>query len=512
MLLRGGLVIFIGGLAATSIVLLIHLYTTRGAPAAGWKPLIDWLPDPVLEKIVAPKCSSQLDWLDRIDRPSVFNYARREVVVRLNPHVNRSLLTKVEESLFPRTHEINLSEDSVADWTLCQDPLILDVPAVASEPADASYVVFGISTTMQRLKDSIPALMRWLPKTRAKLVVIVIEDDTTPANDKQMEVLQAHMRDLGIDTTLIHPKEKWYNFSIRYFSLIKAMYTHRTPQTRWVSLIDDDTFFPSMSALLAMLDKHDDAKEIYLGAVSEDWWATVRYGMMAFGGAGIFLSLPLAELVDRLHDICIENSHAPAGDIRVKECIIWETDHKITPVPELHQMDLHGDLSGFFESGRLPLSLHHWKEEEWGGMSLPLPEIHRITDICGDCFMQRWQFGPDMILSNGISISVYPKQGLKKGGVGGVDGKAFDFDKLERTWDDASDVEGSINHGFDHSLPPTRRKLVVDEEKITFKLHEMEVIREGVIRQSYFHQGVNGTLDTVYDLIWMREDNAQSAT
>ena len=509
MRLRAGLVLFTGGLALTSVVLLIHLYLTRGAPAAEWKPSTDWLPRPVLEHVVAPECSNKLDWLDRIDRPSVFQYARREIVVKSNPHINRSLLTKVEEPLFPKTQKIDLSKDSIAQWRHCQDPLMLDVPAISPGPCDASHMIFGISTTIQRLNDSLPALLRWLPMTRAKLVVIVKQDDRTSANGEQMAALQAHMQELGINATLVHPMEEWYNYSIRYFSLIRAMYNHRTPQTRWVTLIDDDTFFPSMPALLGMLKEHDHTKELYLGAMSEDWWATVRYGMMAFGGAGIFLSLPMAKTVDRLYDTCIEQSRAPAGDIRVKECIIWETDHKITPLPELHQMDLHGDLSGFFESGRLPLSLHHWKEEEWGGMSLPLPEIHRIADVCGDCFMQRWQFGSDVILANGISISVYPKQGLKKGG---IDGKAFDFDKLERTWDDTYDVEGSINHGFDHSLPPTRRKLVAEDEKITFKLHEMEVMSEGVIRQSYFHEGVNGTLDTVYDLIWMRGDDVQTAT
>lgn len=509
MLLRGGMVLFVGAITLTSIALLVHLYISSGGPATRWASSRAWLPGSVLEKITAPTCTTKLDWLDRIDRPSAFHYARREIVVKSNFNLNRSLLTKVKEPLFANTQKIDLSEDSVAKWKYCQDPMILDVPPIPAKPADASHLLFGISTTIKRLDQSIPALLRWLPRTRAKLVVIVIADDKTPAKEKEMNALQAYMRDLGIDATLIHPLREWHNFSMRYFSLIRAMYFYRTSQTRWVSLIDDDTFFPSMPALLSMLEEHDHTKTIYLGALSEDWWATVRYGLMAFGGAGIFLSLPMAQEMDRLHDKCIQSSHAPAGDIRVKECIIRETDRKMRAVPELHQMDLHGDLSGFFESGRLPLSLHHWKEEGWGGMSLPLPNIHRIADICGECFMQRWQFGSDMILSNGISITIYPKQGLKKGG---IDGLPFDFGKLERTWDDALDVQGSINHGFDHSLPPTRRKLVAEEEKITFKLHETETYSGGVVRQSYFHKGVNGTLDGVFDLIWMREDNQEPVT
>ena len=498
MLLRSRIALLLGGLVLISGGLLLHFQISRHTSSAGWPHPEEWLPEPMLDKVVKPKCSLEIDWLRRADRPSTFNYARREIIVKSNPDVTRSLITKVDEKLFGRTQEIDLSENSVTKWKHCQDPLILEVPAIPSEPADASHIIFGISTTMKRLEDTIPALMRWIPKTQAKLVVIVIEDDERRANDKEMEALQKHMRDLGIEATLVHPMSDEYNFSEKYFSLVKEMYKHKNEKTKWVSLIDDDTFFPSMPALISMLDSYDATKEYYLGAISEDWWSTSIYGIMGFGGAGIFLSLPLAAILDKLHDSCLKRSRTTAGDIRVKECIIWNTDNKLVSIRDLHQMDLGGDLSGFFESGRLPLSLHHWKGDKWEGMPIPLPEMHRIADICGECFLQRWQFGNDMILTNAISIATYPKHGVD-----------FDTDKLEMTWRHGNLVEGTINAGWDHSLPPTRPGLVLDEEKIRFALREMEVVDQRSIRQTYVHEGVDGGLDTVYDLIWRRDDEAQ---
>lgn len=76
--------------------------------------------------------------------------------------------------------------------------------------------------------------------------------------------------------------------------------------------------------------------------------------------------------------------------------------------------------------------------------------MHLVADICGDCFLQRWQVGDDMLLVNGFSIASYPHGGVKQ----------LDLEKVEETWDHARVVDGSVNeNGVDHSLGPTRPKL-----------------------------------------------------
>ena len=371
-----------------------------------------------------------------------------------------------------------------------------------------------MSTTLKRLDESITQLLRWLPHTQAKLFVIVIESERldTPeeqedieavaANPGRMDALQTKMRDLGMDVTLFAPLGLQDSFSEKYFSIVKVAYDHSNDKTMWISLLDDDTFFPSMAAILSMLSKYNPHEQHYIGGISEDWWSVSHYGMMAFGGAGVFLSTPLAEILAKNYKVCKEDSYASAGDIRVMECIHRLTQTPLTNERDLHQIDLDGDLSGIYESGRLPSSLHHWKTRG-GGQSIgsggvSLPRMHLVADVCGDCFLQRWQFGNDIVLTNGYSISFYPDGRLK----------LLNMEAAEETWDEPAVVEGSFNRGVDHSLAPLRPKLVLDEEKIQYRLIESAAV-EGGVRQSYLHRGVGEDIDSLLEIFWIAGEGSK---
>ena len=492
MLLRSRIVAFVCLLSLITIILVTQLYSRRNPAASGWIPPFGGRP-------IEP-CPDRLEWLDRLNLTYPIRYAHRDIVSRPTSKAKRDPVSKVEDDLFPETQTIDLSDNPKVELQHCKDPLILEVPTFPRDPVDASQVIFGISTTIKRLEDTIPQLMRWLPHTNAKLFVIIIEagedKEESPwvaANQTQVAELQTKMRGLGLDVTLVEPLRKQDIFAERYFSLAEVMYTNRGPDTEWITLIDDDTFFPSIPSVLSMLAEYDSNEQFYIGALSEDWWSVVHYGMMGFGGAGIFLSIAMAESIHNNYNHCRADSRSSAGDIRIMECIIYNTNAKLTNVPELHQIDVHGDLSGIYESGRMPLSLHHWKGGGPDNKGYNLPTMHLVADVCGDCFLQRWQFGKDTLLSNGFSISVYPK--------GDLDG--MDFDKLEETWDAPSIVEDSINRGTAHSLGPTRRKEIMEEEKVQYRLMDSVVI-DGGVRQTYLHPGVDGDIDTVLELVWVQ--------
>ncbi|KAL9602620.1 MAG: hypothetical protein Q9219_001764 [cf. Caloplaca sp. 3 TL-2023] len=461
----------------------------------------EWIPS--FSTKAAQPCPDNLDWLLPLDLTYPVKYARREILVNPTVEAERLSVTKHDGPLFPDFQSLDLTDNTKVHLKHCKDPLILDVPKEAKRPADASHIVFGISTTLNRLQESIPALLRWLPNTKARLFVIAIKDDDMPdesedrfhpADSKDMSELQSLMRRLGLDVTIVHPLSKHHWFSQRYFSLVRVMYQRRQPETKWISLIDDDTFFLSIPSLVERLADFDPREQHYVGALSEDWWSVTRYGLMAFGGAGIFVSVPLAETIDAQYEDCQERSHTSAGDIRLRECISWHTSTKLTNVLDLHQIDIHNDLSGIYESGRLPLSLHHWKGGGPDGKGYSLHTMHLVADICGDCFLQRWQFGKDMLLVNGFSIATYPKGGVKQ----------LDLEKMEETWDHPSVVEGSVNtNGVDHSLGPTRPKLDLEKEKLQYRLVDSRVV-DGAVRQVYFRKDANGEQDSVLELLWRR--------
>ena len=430
------------------------------------------------------KAESQA-WLTRLNLTYPLKHTFREIITRQVPDLQRAPLTKVNESLYPAFQMINSTQEITNP---SHQPLVLEVPPFDKGPANASNMIFGIQTTISRLDASVPHLARWLPNTGAKLCVVLKESEEIMVNLDQMLGLQTRMRDQGFDVTLYAAKEQ-DTFPQRYFSLVSLMYSQRTQYTRWVTLIDDDTFFPSMPALTSMLAKYDPTEQYYIGSLSEEWWAVAHYGLMAFGGAGVFLSIPLAQVIDRNKEACGNNLRTSAGDITVMDCIYEHTSTKLTHITDLHQADMHDDLSGFYESGRKHLSLHHWKTGYIFGGGLPMAAMHLVADVCGECFLQRFQFGDDVVLTNGYSVAFYPKGHPNK----------VDMDKLEHTW--------NINQDVKHSLGPTRPRLELEVEKVQYSFLDA-VATEAGVRQLYLHKGVEGQPDSVVELLWRQESPA----
>ena len=457
-------------------------------------------------------CQGTFEWLNELDIPFPVKYARRDIVIRSNPTVQRLSNTKIDGPLFGDVRIVTPGKGNhESDSPTCLEPLSMDVPAFADAPTNASHIIFGAATTMDRLEVSLPYFERWLAYTNARLFVVVTGSDGKAPNSEYMAEFQSRMRGLGLAVTLVKPLNHKDGILERYFSLVKILYSNVDEHTRWLGFIDDDTFVTSMSALASALDKYDHTQLRYLGALSEEWWTVILYGFIGMGGAGIFLSVPLAEIVNANHDECKKNSRMGFGDHKIYECIERHAKIPLTSLPGLHQIDIHGDRSGVFESGRQILTLHHWKEGYWDergegpdgirhGRWFPMDQMSLVTDVCDTCFLQRWQFGHDILLSNGYSISLYPKGALSP-----TKKKPLRLDKLEYTWVTPVKVEGSFNDGWDHYLGPLRPPLKLEEEKIPYRfLAGVKV--DGGVRQYYRHLGQDGDMDTVIELFWIREE------
>jgi hypothetical protein len=475
-----------------------------------------WIRPPKTAEVKYESCEEHLGWLDTYKFTNPIQYVSRDIVTVPVEDLGRPSLTVMEQPLLGEFTTIDLASSQVLKSDKCLPPLALEVPRVLTRPADASNMIFGLQTTIGRLKKTVKHLARWLPNTGARLYAIVIESesetdgkwDRKPADNAEMAALEKEFHDLGMNVSVIHPVTTSDSFSQRYFSLGSVMYQARNDQTEWVVYIDDDTFFPSMHDLQLMLQRHDPKKPWYIGSLSEDWWAVDHYGLMGFGGAGIFLSVAMAKTLDKHTENCKAHLRTSAGDISVMDCIYQHSAVKLTHIPELHQVDMHGDLSGFYESGREILSLHHWKEGSAAGYKLEMEKMHLVADICDDCFLRRWQFNNEILLSNGFSITQYPQghlTGKKPGGVlgTGVGGvvDAVDLEKMEHTWADEIRVT--------HSLEPARPKME-DNIKTSYKLLDSMWIdsdperhmQHDTVRQVYFKEGGEGEKDTVMVLNW----------
>jgi hypothetical protein len=419
-----------------------------------------------------------LSYLMKHDLTPNFSYSRRLIKTE---HFNGDRPTlSVVNKMLPITPQIldTYHPANVAITSL--PPLTLRVP---NSPKVGSCIFsFGMSTKIPRLKGSISQLEHWLSNTDCPLNVLV------PPGDGDLH-LQQTIRDLFINATITTTD---LEFAKSYFSLIKPLYEARTPSTQWLVLMDDDTFVPSLPALTDhFTTTYKAEEEMLVSATSDDLDQIRTFGLIPFGGGGVFISVPLAERLLRPEtwEACLAIPQSQ-GDGLLNDCL---GQHSIVrPIIDhgLNQMDIGGSdepVAGYMESGRRMLTVHHWKSWFYVDMAM----VAKVAEATGDeGVLMRWMFEGNLVLSNGYSIVEY---------VGGVDG--IDFEAVELTWAKIGEQRRYLHH-----VGPLREKLGKDKKR-TYLIAEAEAVEDGV-RQIYINrvEGKNDSsteIDRVIELVWL---------
>lgn len=435
-------------------------------------------------------CATDLELLKNLKLSPTIKYSRRSLrAVRSTATAN--LTDQIDAPFEYGATTIDLASENLSNTTIdsCAPIVDVQIPALPAR-ADASSLIFGVATNVNRLEDSLAAFQHWAGFTRTRIVAIL-----EPASSESIAGVKSHAELRGIDLTI---QESGDEYNDRYFSLIKVLNQERNG-TQWAVIIDDDTFFPSMQELLDELALHDHTQPLYLGGLSEDFLQLGHWGYMGYGGAGVFLSTPMLEqLADpAIFDVC--NEVKWTGDSRLANCIYKHTTTKLTPVDGLHQLDLHGDMAGFYESGRKsPLSVHHWKS--WYNINMAYAGLVG-PNICGDkCVLHRWRFADGWYLTNGFSIVKYSNEYHDTESSSGI--------SMEKTWDNYGKAK---DDSYAHSLSPLRER---DLEKQSFLLEwaavELGDATMGIdtkVRQIYVKKGKalaegDAVIDEVVEVIW----------
>jgi hypothetical protein len=421
-----------------------------------------------------------LTHLEKHDLTPNFSYSRR--TIKTKPFDGkRETLTTINATLFPTPQTLD-REQLLNRTIVAPPPLTLRVPS--SPKIDTSIASFGIATSAERLPSAFPNLKHWLSNTSSLLHVALAASD-----DDQLWSLQMQLNDLSINGT-INPTT--LPFSKAYFSLVKELYDSRTPNTQWIVLIDDDTFIPSLPALINHLNTaYDSTQELLISAASDNIDQIHIFGLQPFGGGGIFISVPLAaSLVQPETWKSCMSSSSGQGDQIVNECL--QAHSAVRPIFDqgLNQMDINGNFhtpAGYFESGRQMLTIHHWRS--W--FFVDMPAVSSVSKACGyEGVLMRWKFAGDVVLNNGYSITEYPK-GIKDSELAAV----------EQTWPGEKEK-------FIHRIGPLREKLERDRKR-TYGMVATVVTEEGV-RQTYIERAeeVNDKKvgeDKVVELVWLFE-------
>ncbi|KAF2089050.1 glycosyltransferase family 31 protein [Saccharata proteae CBS 121410] len=374
---------------------------------------------------------------------------------------------------FPTFHEIGTdgrAEGPFEKDKQCASSVGIRTPKPPATPPDVSHIIFGVATTLERLEASLNAFAHWSGRTGLTIYAVI-----EPASAE--EIVRVEERAAKLQYTL-KISESDAEFHDRYFSLLEFLHARiEAGKTQWIAIIDDDTFFPSMTALVDRLGRYDPSKPQYVGGLTEDFGQTKFYGLMAYGGGGVFLSVPLLVELYPYLGAC-SNDKSYGGDGRIAACIYSYSTTKLSWEADLHQTDIKGDPSGFYESGRrpAPLSIHHWKS--WSDVDVV--SLAAVESVCGyDCILQRFRFSDGWWLTNGYSVVKYNED------------RPFDDIRMERTWDENSGSD------FEHSLAPFMEK---DAEKASFRLEGVVRRQRGKLRQFYVRRLEEG--DQVLEVVW----------
>ncbi|KAL2133102.1 hypothetical protein VTI74DRAFT_2933 [Chaetomium olivicolor] len=473
----------------------------KQTPEKAKKPAYNY--PPILETD-SDFCKQDLKFLRHKDLELTENilYTRRCVKPVRTGDIDRDVVANITDPLITGLTHIDLRSKCAAIIPPPCEPLHLPVPS-AYPHERYPHLLFGIASTYERIKDSLPVFAHWLANTGAQLVAVVSDADDSKL-DLDLSALEAAYRRAGMLATITAPKikqglprkdtppktkpESPAPVEQLHFLLIRDMLELATPQTQWLGVLDDDTFFPALYPLAQELRRHDHKRPRWLGQLADNWISNKLWGYMAYGGAGVFLSMPLARQLEPHLEECVTETTIVSGDGMLKECVYAHTTTKLTLVDGLWQHDIKGDPSGFFESGRKTLSIHHWKS--W--YHAPVDKMAGIAAHCGDCFLQRWRFGDDTLFTNGYSIGVYRD---------GLDG--LDLERVEGTFDE-------VDERYDFIYQPFRPRLGPDEKK-SYRLVSVDngVVRgEGKFRQAYVYrapeteEGGPKAMDEVVELVW----------
>ncbi|KAE8379652.1 hypothetical protein BDV26DRAFT_158390 [Aspergillus bertholletiae] len=414
-------------------------------------------------------CHVDLDLLRTHASNSSVEYARLEIsVVRTKNFTGFSDSLDIPVPTYQTVQLDTKNHTELLPEERCVTSVTIHAPPVVARP-DASHMIFGVATSTKRLYNSLDAFAHWAGGTNAHIVAVVDDEGSVTPSEKRA-------KELNIRLTVIQNSDELLD---RYFSLLRTLFERKDELTKWIVLIDDDTFFPSMQNLVQRLATYDPTELQYIGALTEDM-SQMYYGShMAYGGAGIFLSVPLVQQLNAVFRDCY--IYKGAGDRMIARCIYRHTTAKLKWEHGLHQLDLRGDASGFYESGRpLPLSLHHWKS--W--FHADMVALSQVAAICGEaCLLRRWQLSDDWYLINGFSIVKYaiPLQ---------------ESISMEQTWD-SSKYTGP--DPFEYSLGPLRKK---DENKVSFRMRKA-IAETDRVRQIYVRERET---PQVIEVVWKLTD------
>lgn len=263
-------------------------------------------------------------------------YSRQCIKPRFLSKVDRQAIVNISTPLI--SNQVILHVGDQEDWAEYL-PKCTSIELSVSKPYDVRQkyqeLIFGMATTYDRLRESLPSIAHWCSGRGSKLIVVV--DDWDDRGTQQVLQLSQEYRESGIEARFIRRFQESHTTSQSHFMVLAQMVKESGPETRWFGLLDDDTFFPHLQPLSEALSQLDHTTDMYVGGLSEDFGSIRNFGLMAYGGGGAYLSAQLARKLGHPDqaEICIREATPDFGDVILRDCVYRYSKAKLTWLPRL---------------------------------------------------------------------------------------------------------------------------------------------------------------------------------
>ncbi|CAF0873515.1 unnamed protein product [Adineta steineri] len=230
-----------------------------------------------------------------------------------------------------------------------------------TKPAIQKYttedIYFALTTSTKRIINTVHYIKFWA-KLPGINCLIVLEQNDFDNNRNITEYLIHEGIPCNIQSSNIARYEE------RYLELFHLAWNYQEINKRkaieWFAVGDDDTVW-FINNLLRVLQQYNSSNTIYLGDISDNRDQVQHYGAyFAYGGGGIVLSRSLALIFSTYPEKCKQYLNIFGGDGMIGKCITEILKVGLVKNHNFHQMDHHGDMTGYLESGINGLvTLHH---------------------------------------------------------------------------------------------------------------------------------------------------------
>lgn len=229
----------------------------------------------------------------------------------------------------------------------------------ATHDLTMNQILFGIAGAAKlwpRRKEYVK--LWWRPREMRGFVWLEDSVEADIAEELPIVKVSEDISRFGYTNPTGHPS------GIRIARIVVEAFKQSLPDVRWFVMGDDDTVFAADN-LLGVLRKYDSNQLYYIGNPSESHSSNTYFSHgMSFGGGGIAISNPLARILSKTLDECLERYPFLFGsDDRLHACIS-ELGIPLTKEPGFHQFDIHGNAFGLLAAHPIVpfISMHHLDE------------------------------------------------------------------------------------------------------------------------------------------------------